>query len=46
MISLLFGFFLMFNPLAGAIALPWVFGIFAIVGGIVAIVLAFRVRNA
>ena len=45
-ISVLFGFFLMFNPLAGAIALPWVFGIFAVVGGIAAIVLAFRFKNA
>jgi len=45
-ISLLFGFFLMFNPLAGALALPWLFGILAIAGGIAAIVLAFRFRSA
>ncbi len=36
--------YLMFNPLAGAVALPLVLGIFGIVGGVLAIIAAFRMR--
>lgn len=43
-LSILIGFFLVFNPLAGALALPLVLGVFGIVGGIAAIVMAFRLR--
>jgi uncharacterized membrane protein HdeD (DUF308 family) len=43
-LSILFGLFLMFNPLAGALALPFTLGIFGIVGGIAAIIMAFRMR--
>jgi uncharacterized membrane protein HdeD (DUF308 family) len=43
-LSLLFGFFLVFNPLAGAIALPVVFGVLGIALGIVAIIAAFRLH--
>lgn len=43
-LSILFGLFLMFNPLAAAVALPIVLGIFGIVGGIFAIIAAFRLR--
>ena len=43
-LSILIGFFLAFNPLAGALALPLVLGVFGIVGGIAAIVMAFRLR--
>jgi uncharacterized membrane protein HdeD (DUF308 family) len=32
----------LFNPLVGAVALPWVLGIFGIVGGIAAVVMAFQ----
>ncbi len=45
-ISVLFGWFLVMNPLPASLALPFVFGIFAIVGGIAAMVLAFRFKNA
>jgi uncharacterized membrane protein HdeD (DUF308 family) len=38
------GLYLLFNPLAGALALPIVLGIFGIVGGIIAVVAAFRMR--
>jgi len=43
-LSILFGLFLMFNPLAAAVALPIVLGIFGIVGGIFAIIAAFRLK--
>lgn len=43
-VSILIGLWLAFNPLAGALALPFVIGIFAIAGGIVALVTAFRMR--
>lgn len=45
-LSILFGIFLLFAPVIAALALILVLGIFAIVGGIGAIILAFRVRNA
>jgi uncharacterized membrane protein HdeD (DUF308 family) len=43
-ISILFGLFLLLNVWSASLAIPWVFGGFAIVGGIMAIVLAFRVK--
>jgi uncharacterized membrane protein HdeD (DUF308 family) len=43
-LSIIFGLILLFNPLIGALALPWVLGIFGIVGGIAAIFMAFRMR--
>ncbi|MGE5619025.1 MAG: HdeD family acid-resistance protein [Sphingomonadaceae bacterium] len=42
-ITVLFGFVLFGNPAAGAVALVWLIGIFAIVRGIVLLVGAFRV---
>jgi uncharacterized membrane protein HdeD (DUF308 family) len=42
--NIIIGFLLTLNPLSGAIVLPFVFGIFAIAGGIAAIVAAFRMR--
>ena len=45
-ILIILSLYLMFNPLAGAIALPIVLGIFGIVGGIVGVVYAFRARKA
>ena len=44
-LSILFGLVLVANPLLAAIGLPWVLGIFGIVGGIAAIVMAFRLRS-
>ncbi|MBI4675622.1 MAG: DUF308 domain-containing protein [Chloroflexi bacterium] len=47
LVSILFGLFLIFNPaVTGLFALPLVLGVFAIVGGIIAIFGAFRIRSA
>jgi uncharacterized membrane protein HdeD (DUF308 family) len=43
-ISILLGIYLLANIWVSALAIPWVFGIFAIAGGIFAIVLAFRMK--
>jgi uncharacterized membrane protein HdeD (DUF308 family) len=41
---MLFGLLLLFNPFLGALALPWVYGVLSIIGGIVATIYAFRLR--
>jgi uncharacterized membrane protein HdeD (DUF308 family) len=43
-LSIIFGLILLFNPLVSAIGLPLVIGIFAIIGGIAAIVMAFKIK--
>ena len=43
-ISIIFGIILLGQPLLSAALLPWVLGIFGIVGGIFAVVAAFRLR--
>jgi uncharacterized membrane protein HdeD (DUF308 family) len=43
-LSIIFGVILLANPMLAAIGLPYVLGFFAIVGGIVAIVQAFRMK--
>lgn len=43
-ISILFGFVLLGNTLIAAATLPWVLGIFAIIGGIFTIVAAFKMK--
>ena len=43
-LSIIFGLILLANPMLAAIGLPLVLGLFAIVGGIVAIVQAFRMK--
>ena len=45
-ISMLFGFFLVANPLPASFALPVVFGVFAIAGGIATMVVAFQLKKA
>jgi uncharacterized membrane protein HdeD (DUF308 family) len=45
-LSILFGILLWTNSLAATVMLPWVIAIFMIVGGILAIVMAFRLRGA
>lgn len=45
-ISILFGGFLLVNPFPASLALPWVFGFIAIGGGIAAMVMAFKLKNA
>ena len=45
-LSILFGILLLGNSLAATVMLPWIIGIFMIVGGIFAIVMAFRLRGA
>ena len=44
-LSIIFGLILVMNPVGGALALPWVIGIFLIVGGIAAIFAAFQLRS-
>ena len=44
-LSIIFGLYLLFNIGAATFVLPWVLGILAIVGGIAAIVMAFRVKS-
>jgi len=44
-ISLIFGILLLVNPFIGALLLPYIFGGFALVGGIAAIVVSFMVRG-
>jgi uncharacterized membrane protein HdeD (DUF308 family) len=44
-LNIVIGLILLFNPLIAAFVLPFVIGIFAIIGGIIAIVSAFRVRG-
>ena len=45
-LSILFGILLWSNSLAATVMLPWVIAIFMIVGGIFAIIMAFRLRSA
>lgn len=44
-VSVIFGIYLLANIGASTFVLPWVLGILAIVGGIIAIVMAFRQRS-
>ena len=44
-ISILFGVLVFVNVQAGYLTLQWIFGLYAIAGGILAIVLAFRIRG-
>jgi len=44
-LSVLFGFALVFNPLAGALAVVWLIGAYAIAFGVLMIALAFRLRS-
>lgn len=43
-VSLIFGVYLLLNVGQSTLVLPWVLGILAIIGGIAAIVMAFRVK--
>ena len=43
-LSILFGILLLANPLVGAVTLPFIFGFLGIVGGIAALVMAFRLK--
>ena len=43
-ISIIIGAILLFNVWIATISLPWVIGIFAIIGGIIAVIQAFRER--
>jgi len=43
-VSIIFGIYILTNLWAATLAIPWVFGALAIVGGISAIVLAFRMK--
>ena len=43
--SVVFGVLLLFQPAAGALALIWLIGAWALVFGILLMILAFRMRN-
>jgi uncharacterized membrane protein HdeD (DUF308 family) len=43
-LSCLFGLILLFNPLIGGLILPYVVGIFAVIGGIAALFMAFKLK--
>lgn len=43
-LSALFGILLMANPLVSAMTLVWIMGLFALIGGIILIVIAFKIR--
>jgi uncharacterized membrane protein HdeD (DUF308 family) len=43
-LSILFGIVLLANPVIGALTLPFIFGFLGIVGGIAALVMAFRLK--
>jgi uncharacterized membrane protein HdeD (DUF308 family) len=45
MLGILFGFILVINPLIGVAALPFILGIFMLIGGVVAVGQAFRMRR-
>ena len=45
-INIIFGLILLFNALIAATVLPFVLGIFGIVGGIIAIIQSFRIRKS
>jgi uncharacterized membrane protein HdeD (DUF308 family) len=45
-LSIVFGLVLLFNVWIGVAALPYVLGAFGIVGGVFAVVMAFRMRSA
>ena len=45
-LSAIFGLIAVLNPLIGLVAMPFVLGSFMLVGGIAAIVMSLRVRNA
>lgn len=44
-LSIILGLILLFNPLIGVAVLPFALGAFGVVGGIVAIVMAFSMRK-
>ncbi len=43
--SILFAMLLLWNPVPGALALVWLIGSYAIVFGILAVILGFRLRS-
>lgn len=45
LISLLFGIFVFARPLTGAVAIAWLIGLYAIVFGVLGIVLSFRIKS-
>jgi len=45
LVSVVFGVILMAQPLAGALAVLWLIAIYAVIFGVLLVILAFRVRN-
>jgi uncharacterized membrane protein HdeD (DUF308 family) len=44
-LGILFGLFLVINPLIGVAALTFIFAIFMLIGGVGAVIQAFRMRS-
>jgi uncharacterized membrane protein HdeD (DUF308 family) len=44
LLTIILGLLLLVNPLIGAVILPWLFGVFAIAGGIIAIIAGIKMR--
>lgn len=44
-LTIVFGILLMLNPIAGALTLTWIFGVYAIVWGVMLTSLSFRLRK-
>jgi len=44
-LSIIFGLYLLMHTAATTLTLPWVLGIFALIGGVVAIWNSFKVRK-
>jgi uncharacterized membrane protein HdeD (DUF308 family) len=45
-LSIVFGFLLLANTWAATLVLPWVLGVFLLIGGVFAIFMSFRLRRA
>jgi uncharacterized membrane protein HdeD (DUF308 family)/predicted flap endonuclease-1-like 5' DNA nuclease len=45
-VMILFGLFLLFNPFAAALGLPFVLGIVGVVGGLLVVIMSFSLRSA
>lgn len=44
-LTIALGILLLVNPYAGAVVLPWIYGVFFIIGGIAALVWGIRMRS-
>lgn len=45
LLTIALGILLLANPLAGAVVLPWIYGIFLVIGGIIALIGGFKMKS-